>query len=381
LLSIFLVLLIATGGVALWRTNVFGTQSGSFTFPGFGTGPATATPTGYAQAAKITFTRTTQTIAAPSSTLVAATDGSGQIKATQQTASVTGVATAAIGAAYQIASNVIFTLTVTNNFSHPLLSGGALTITSTDSKVKCGIEGSITVPSHGSAQQKCDEPVSKEPAAHWDYTDPSTGLVYTGDSPAGGNAAYYYVPTNCGDPSAAEAAARAALQAQLSVPPGSATMGNPVFHLDTSSLTCVPAAGTQQATSFTYVQKINGTASQTTYVVADAQAFQLAQLETKIPMNYTLISSSICPDGPLVGNDATATRATLTCTATGIVGWAWTPATLAQLASSIAGASPSTAALQLNSTQGIVNGSVKIALMNGSELPQDATTITFVVTP
>ena len=381
LLAVCLVVLLVTAGIALWRSNVIGSAAGAFTFPGFGAAPATATPTGYAQSAKISFTRLTQTIAAPSSTLVAATDTSGQIKATKQTASVTGATASAIPATYQRASSITVSLTVTNNSSGDTTSGGGLSISSSDGKVSCSLQDNIDVPAKGKASQYCIEPLKPETAAHWDFTDPATGLVYTGDSPAGGNAAYYYVPTNCGDGSAAIAAARAALQAQLTLPAGAALLFNPTFSIDATSLSCTPTGGTQQAAAFTYVQKINGTASQTTYLIADAQAYQLAQLKTKIPTNYTLSDSAICPNGPVVGTNATATSATLTCTATGTVGWNWTPTTLAQLATSVAGASTTTAQLQLNNTQGIVAGSVKIALVNGSQMPQDASTITFAVSP
>ncbi len=377
LLVIFLALLATTIGVTLKRYDPSLTPSG-LTLPGLGSPP---TPTGYAQSALITFTRTTKTVAAPSSTIVAATDGSGQVKATQQTASVTGAATGAIQATYQIASNVIFPLTVINNSPNPILSGGSLIVTSNDGKVTCGLEGSVTVPAHGNAQQKCDEPIKTEPAASWDYTDPSTGLNYTGDSPAGGNAAYYYVPSNCGDPSAAESAVRTALQGQLALPAGSALLFGPTYTFDTHSLACTPAAGTQQGNSFTYVQKINATASQTIYAQADVQAYQLAQVKAKIPAGYELVSSQICPNGPLVGNGATATRATITCPATALAGWTWTPAALTALATAITTADPGTAKIQLNQTPGIVAGSVTIALTNGSELPQNPGVITFKVTP
>jgi hypothetical protein len=158
-------------------------------------------------------------------------------------------------------------------------------------------------------------------------------------------------------------------------------MYGPKYGTDPASLSCTPAGGTQQPNSFTFTQKINGTGSQTVFAVSDVQQYQAAQIKTKIPTNFALVSSQVCTDGPKVGNDATANRATITCPATASVGWDWTPATLAQLAGGLTGASVDTAKLQLNGTQGIVAGSVTITLTDGSEMPQDANTITFTITP
>ena len=47
----------------------------------------------------------------------------------------------------------------------------------------------------------------------------------------------------------------------------------------------------------------------------------------------------------------------------------------------IAGLGPGPAALQLNQTQGVVAGSVKIELQAGTLLPDDSTAIGFIITP
>jgi|GEM_PF-2638342 len=358
-----------------WQVSGSGTGIGKVNNPFFNVGP-TATRIGNAKSAKITFARATQSITVTSPTLTAITDGSGAIKATAQSTNGTG-SSATIKSTLQIASPVDFNLTVTNNSDGDARSAG-ITISSSDGKVTCQVQGNLPVPAHSNIKQECISPLKSFPAATWNDSTSNPPLIYTGSSPAGGNTAYYYVP-DCNDPSAAQAALRTTLLGQLGTPAGSVVFFGPTINIDTGSLACTPKAGTQQATSFTYTQTITGSVSQSIFSIADAQNYQTDQLKKQIPNKYTLIDAKACPDGPKAGTDATATKVTITCPTTGTVGWNWTPDALQQLGASLAGASVSTATLQLGQTPGITPGSVKIDLTDGSVLPVDGASITWVV--
>lgn len=348
-------------------------------FPNLGLGP-TPTRVGYAKSAKITFTRATKDIAALSSTLVAATDGSGDIPAKTQNASVTGATSGAIGATFQPATQVIFNISISNTTNNPLSIPLGLVVSSANpTGITCTVVGNGgTIPAHNSVSQPCAEQFKTNPAAHWSSTDPG-GYSFSGDSPAGGNTAYYYVPPSCGDSSPAQASARAALSAQLTVAGGTIIFYGPVFDIKASTLSCSPAAGTQQTTPFNFTQKIDGTATETTFLASDAQDFQTKSVGGVVPTNYVLVSASACPEGPKAGDGATGSKATITCPTTGKAGWDWKPAALSDLASAIAGSGLGSAVLELNSTPGVTPGSVKVDLVDGSELPQNADDITFAV--
>src|SRR5262249_19125459 len=140
-------LLILALVVALGLAYIVHNPSGDIV-PWIGNTPPTATPTGFARRATIAFVRLTQKIAAPSATLVAATDGSGQIPATVQNASVTGAASAPIPAPYQRAQQVTFAITVSNPTSGDITSGAGITIRSTDGSVTCSVYPGVDVPAH-----------------------------------------------------------------------------------------------------------------------------------------------------------------------------------------------------------------------------------------
>jgi hypothetical protein len=371
-----LVAFIAVIATLAWQFgDAFGSRLPLGIFP-------TPTRIGHAHSAKIHFQSAKQDITAASSTLVAATDGTGDIPAKKYTASATGIQSAPIKAVYESANSVTFTVTVTNTDPNSLgeYSGPPTSIKSSDGKVKCYIADGQNVYYGKPVTQHCTTDATYQPSAHFaDSSHPP--LTFVGDFSGGGNAAGYYVPANCGDPSIAQAAARTALQSKLDVPSGSVAIYGPSFSIDVSSLSCnpQPQPANPQASPFTYTQTINGSASATYANTSDIANYQTAQLQKAIPTNYVLADSKICPDGPKAATNSTATKGTITCPATGTAKWNWTPDTLATLSNGIAGATVATATLQLNGTQGITQGSVKIELIDGSTLPQDPQAISFAV--
>ncbi len=98
--------LIAIIGIAYITGREFNLPLGGGGLPFF---VPTSTPTGFAKSATISFTRATQTINAPSSTLVVATNGGGDITGKVLSSSLTGVSSAPQNAPFQAASSVVFT--------------------------------------------------------------------------------------------------------------------------------------------------------------------------------------------------------------------------------------------------------------------------------
>ncbi len=356
---------------------------------GFGPAP-TPTVIGPARKATVHFTRTTQTVNAPA-TFVAATTG-GQVTAKQVSANATG-ASGAVNASPNPPSRVVFTINVLNNSSNSnIFSYQNNVVKSQDGKVTCTIEANDTshgydaVPPGQTIKEQCDEPFQQEPAESWhDSTDYSPLVYYTnGSTPAGGNPADYIVPSGCGSAgTAAEQDATNKLKSQGGLAPsGAFVFYGPAFNVNATTLTCNPAAGTQQLNPFTFTASVSGTVTETYALTSDIQSYQQSQLQKLVPAGYVLLQNAkICPDGPQAGGDATATHATITCAATGTAAWNWSADALNQLAGSIAGLGPGPAALQLNQTQGVVAGSVKISLEAGTLLPEDPAAIGFVITP
>jgi len=388
-----MVLALVSGGLVY--LTVTGNGHGlALSSPIFGFGQPQATPTyiGFARSAKITFTPLSQAVTAPA-TLVASTDGKGDITAKQVSTTATGTS-AAHDSTYKRSSQVIFNITVTNNTNNDLTSAAGQPVTSntddgTGTKVSCQLgplPNNGLVSMHSSVQQLCSEPIKPEPAASWNYTDPGTGLVYSlpGQSPAGGNPAGYTVPDGCGAdaPKEAQGDAQSQLQKKLAAatPAGSVVFYQPTLDINAQTLACVPAAGTFKTTTFSYTATINGSGALSYFLAADAQAFATARLPKAVPDHFTLVAAStqVCPKGPTTGNDATATQATVTCAATGKAVYTWSTDDLAHLATMVAGATPGTATLQLNQLTGIVPGSVKITLQSGTLLPDVPTAITIV---
>jgi hypothetical protein len=190
---------------------------------------------------------------------------------------------------------------------------------------------------------------------------------------------YCYVPAGCGDPTPAVTAASTALSDQLrrQTPADETIFAGPSFAIDRGSLTCTPAAGTRQASPFTYVQHIDGTASQASFKPADVRAYQSQQLQAaaqQLGAEYGLLSSAICPDG-LTVSDTSATRATISCPTSGTARYLWTSDKLKGLAQQLAGKTPDAAKALLDTTTGVQLGSAVIDGLQGTHLPSDPSQI------
>jgi hypothetical protein len=190
---------------------------------------------------------------------------------------------------------------------------------------------------------------------------------------------YYYVPAGCGDPAPATTAAKSALSDQLrqQTAADETVFSGPTFAINQGSMTRTPAAGTRQSSPFTYVQKIDGSASQTIFKPADARAYQGRQLQAAVQQlgaDYALISSDICSNG-LTVSGASATRATISCPASGTARYLWTPDKLKALAAQLAGKTPDGAKALLDATPGVLPGSAIIDGLQGARLPADPSQI------
>jgi len=209
--------------------------------------------------------------------------------------------------------------------------------------------------------------IASSPLAAPSAIDPFTG------------ARYYYVPPGCGDPTPATTAAKNALTSQLrqQTSADETVFSGPSFAINQGSLTCAPVAGTRQSSPFTYIQKIDGSASESAFKPADARAYQGQQLQAAVQQlgaDYALLSSAICPDG-LVVSDASATRATINCPTSGTVRYLWTQDKLKDLAARLAGKTPDEAKAALDTTTGVQPGSEIIDGLQGGRLPTDASQI------
>jgi hypothetical protein len=213
--------------------------------------------------------------------------------------------------------------------------------------------------------------VASGPLAAPAVTDPFTG------------GRYYQVPAGCGDPSPAVAAAKGALSSQLrgQTSADETVFSGPTYTINLGSLTCAPAAGTRQPSPFTYVQHIDGAASQTSFKPADVRAYQGHQVQaalTQVGPDYALLSSDICPDGLIVSN-ASPTRATISCPASGVARYDWTPAKETALAAQLAGKTPDEAKALLDANPGVQPGSAIIDGIQGAHLPSDPSQIQLIV--
>jgi hypothetical protein len=193
----------------------------------------------------------------------------------------------------------------------------------------------------------------------------------------------YLVPARCGDPSPAIDAATSALNAQLeqTIPAGQVAFGSPSVSINRGSLTCSPAAGTQRSTPFTYVQYIDGRASQGAYKPSDVVSYQRQQLPVAMRQwgsPYVLGNTLVCPAGPTLLR-ASATRATLACAAYGVAEWPWSDQTLGALATQLAGQTPSQALAILNAIPGIEPGTAAIQTPGDSTLPSNPDAISIFV--
>jgi hypothetical protein len=209
--------------------------------------------------------------------------------------------------------------------------------------------------------------IASGPLAAPSATDPFTG------------GRYYYVPDGCGDPAPAVNAARAALGDQLrqQTASGETVFSGPSYSINLGSLTCSPPAGTRQASPFTYVQRIDGSASESSFKADDVRAYQNQQLQAalaQLGQNYTLLDSSICPDGLPLSN-ASPTRVTISCPVSGEARYAWTAAAESALAAQLAGKTLDEAKAILDATPGVQPGSEVFDNVQGGHLPTDASQI------
>jgi hypothetical protein len=209
--------------------------------------------------------------------------------------------------------------------------------------------------------------IASSPLAAPSAIDPFTG------------ARYYYVPAGCGDPTPVKTAAKNALTSQLrqQISADETVFSGPTFAINQSSLTCAPGAGTRQSSPFTYVQKIDGSASESAFKAADARAYQAKQLQAAVGQlgaGYGLLSSDICPDGFVV-SDASATRVTISCPTSGTARYLWTQDKLKALAAQLVGKTPDEAKAALDTTAGVQPGSEIIEGLQGARLPTDASQI------
>jgi hypothetical protein len=345
-----------------------------------------------AQAATITFTRVTAPLQVPGIVTVAS-DGSGQIAAKQESATL---ANPVKSAPIDIPSLIEFPITVTNTSSSPVTSPissyPGSEIISTNGRQGCGVGGIEGIVVQVNPGQTVTQPClvnsfktqADEGFATYDDTS-HPPLVYTGTN----RGVNYTVPAHCGDTSQVVAQAQNNLESQLSVQmtkDKSTPFGSPNFAL---KATCNPPAGnvqydpTASAPTPTYVQMVTGSVTQSSYNLNDVIQFQTQQLQNAAKAmqgHYTLLNPQVC-SGIMGINYESSTKVTLSCPATGTAAWNWDDTARNMLAASLAGNSEQDALAILNSTQGIVPGSVQINLPPGASLPTDASAITFAITP
>lgn len=347
-----------------------------------GIGPLALSSNG---SATVRFTRTMQVVHVARTRLTASQVGGAQVVALVQTATLKQ-SSAPIDASFFAGQQVAFDLNVTNPATSgpPIVSASGLAIPSGDGQLTCTTTEDVQVAAGATVTQHCQLPLQKVPAASWSYS--AGGLTYSGNSPAGGAAPYYFVPTPCGDPTAVEADAKKALDAKIaqSTPQGALVTFGPTYIFPDDAIGCTPQAGTIRGDKFTYTLEVEGTATQTTVNPTDVENYQLQQLQhaaNNVAGSYVVATSSACPGGPTpVPGTAAQAFVSLECPAGGVAGWNWDVASLNQLATTLRGLSPDDAATRLSSTAGIQAGSVHITLSDGAgNLPFDATHIHFQV--
>ena len=347
-----------------------------------GIGPLALSSNG---SATVRFTRTMQVVHVANTRLTASQVGGAQVVALVQTTTLKQSSTP-IDASYFAGQQVAFDLSVTNpsTSGSPISSASGLAIPNDDGQLTCTTTEDVQVAAGATVTQHCQLPLQQVPAAAWNYS--AGGLKYSGSSPAGGAAPYYFVPTPCGEPAAVEVAAKKALDAKIaqSTPQGALVTFGPTYIFPDDTIGCTPQAGTVRGDKFTYTLEIEGTATQTTVNPTDVENYQLQQLQhaaNNVAGSYAVVTSSACPGGPTpVPGTAAQAFVSLECPAGGVAGWNWDVASLNQLATTLRGLSPDDAAAHLSSTAGIQAGSVHITLSDGAgNLPFDAAHIHFQV--
>jgi len=347
-----------------------------------GIGPLALSSNG---SATVRFTRSMRVVHVARAHLTASQVGGAQVVALVQTATIKQ-SSAPIDASYFAGQQVAFDLSVTNPSTSgpPISSASGLSIPSGDGQLTCTTTEAVQVAAGATVTQQCQLPPRKVPAASWSYS--ASGLKYSGSSPEGGAAPNYFVPTPCGDPTAVEADAKKALNAKIaqSTPQGALVTFGPTYIFPDDAIGCTPQAGTAKSDKFTYTMDVEGTATQTTINPTDVKNYQLQQLQhaaNDIAGGYVVVTSSVCPGGPIsVPGTAAQAFATLSCPAAGVAGWNWDIASLNQLATTLRGLSPDDAVARLSTTTGIQADTAHITLSDGAgNLPFDATHIHFQV--
>lgn len=313
-------------------------------------------------------------------TIAATLNGSGQIKARPRSAAITNASSAPQSAQPVGGKGVTFSITVSTLPGAGSQSSPAGRVITSTSGVTCTLQTTVNLsadPATGlgsTATQPCTTSPGAISAQAWNDTH-YPGLSYTGSSPAGGSAAGYQVPSGCGDPAPAIAAATDALNKALpsQITTDDMAFGESTVMIDHGSLTCSPAAGTQRNTPFTYVQSISGSISRNTFSRQDVYAYrqtQLDQLAHEKGSQVRLASAAICLAGLSVVS-ATATSATIACPAEGYAGWNWTDDALRALARSLVGKSLDQAKDTLSATPGVAPTGTIIEGGSSSVLPND----------
>jgi hypothetical protein len=346
-----------------------------------GIGPLALSSNG---SATVRFTRTMQVVHVASTRLTASQIGGAQVAALVQSATLKQSSTP-VDASYFAGQQVAFDLSVTNPATSgpPISSASGLAISSSDGQLTCTTSEAVQIAAGATVTQHCQLPLQQVPAASWSYS--SGGLTYSGSSPAGGAAPYYFVPTPCGDQTAVETAAKKALDAKIAqlTPQGALVTFGPTYIFPDDAIGCTPQAGTIRGDKFTYTLDVEGSATQTTINPTDVKNYQLQQLQhaaNNVAGGYEVATSSACPGGPApVPGTAAQAFVSLECPAGGVAGWNWDVASLNQLATTLRGLSPDEATARLSTTAGIQAGSVHITLSDGGNLPFDASHIHFQV--
>lgn len=337
--------------------------------------------------ATIQFQRTTSTVAPTTSTISVAVDGSGQVNGQAETASIGAASSVPIPASYTAGLRVVVALSVTNYAKQGAtqVSPAGLVLRSATGGYVCTTLGSVALPPTTTATQECLLPPEPVRSDRWSYTNTSTRLAYRGFNKPGGMAPGYIVPAGCGTSAPAVQAAQNALRAQLAAatPAGSRVFFGPVFSISVAGIHCTPGPGIEQPAPFAYVEQLGGTATQSSFRIADVQSFELLSLQAAAGSvtGSALLSTSVCATGPSVLPGATSTKAQVNCPASGLIGWNWDDAALHALAARLAGVTVASAQAILAGMPGIVPSTIHIVTANGAGiLPSNAAAIAFNVT-
>ncbi len=331
----------------------------------------------------LTFTRTTQAIAAPQQTFLVSTTSSAPFTAHMLTITGNQIESVAIVPPTVVNPDFNVDMTVTNTTSKTFYSQFWWTITATDGVNTCRPTVDVHIPANSVIHMGCGLDRNTfdphMPALTWDDTTGIPGLEFVGQNAAWVKQ-YQEVPANCGDPTPAVQALQTYLENTLenTKPTMAMGLGNLPDTVDYTSLTCTPPAGYQQYDGLAYNQFISGTRNWLYYFPQDIMNYQTQQLANQVPATDTLLNSSVCSLPTIL--DSNTNSGHVQCAATGTAAWNWTADALATLAQQLAGKDLASATALLNTTPGVVAGSAQITIAGGgTTLPQDPSTIAITV--